>query len=316
MELTAFFLRPHCTFLDSASARPQFGAPSSRGNETPFTTLRPTARLGGLLAQAVLKPAIAETMSARPAASPSADARRIALAHAELLQQRKDVESQILDSLVLLSEFPLVRSPAHSAAAPAPSDAAGFKAHVRLFQPSDYDDLIEERNVNGLCGYVLCAHPRRHTGSGGEWKITSHGDIVKRKDLEMWCSELCARRALFVKVQLNETAAWERAGIPHIQIDLLGEDRAQETEADRAVRKLGDMQLEGKRHAARDAAALALDRGQRSAVTDDNVNITIKEKTTQTPPSLATSIPDVRHDSHLLIEGHKSELPLRPRRPD
>ncbi|KAM4058990.1 rtr1/RPAP2 family protein [Hirsutella rhossiliensis] len=255
-------------------------------------------------------------MSTNPGHTAAADARRVALQHAELLRQRKDVESQILDSLVLLSEYPIVRSPEHSASMPAPSDAAGFKAHVRLFQPSDYADLIEERNVNGLCGYVLCARPRRHTGAGGEWKITSHGDIVKRKDLEMWCSETCARRALFVKVQLNETAAWERAGIPEIQIDLLSEDKTRETEADRAARILGEMQLEGQRHAARDAAALALDRGQRSAVTDpDKVKVTIKEKTPQAPPSPA-SMPSIQQDGHLLVEGHKSQLPLRPRRPD
>ncbi|EQK99267.1 hypothetical protein G6O67_000117 [Ophiocordyceps sinensis] len=246
-------------------------------------------------------------------ASPSADAKRVALEHAKLLQQRKDLEAQILDSLVLLSEYPLVGSPAHS---PAPSDAAGFKAHVRLFQPSDYGDLIEERNVNGLCGYVLCPRPRRHTGSGGEWKITSRGDIVKRRDLEMWCSDLCARRALFVKVQLIETAAWERAGIPDIQIDLLDEGGADETDTNRVARKLGGVQLEDQRRAARDAAALALDRGQRSAVTDpDKVKVVIKDKATQAPPSPAAPTP-TQPDAHLLVEGHQSQLPLRPRRRD
>ncbi|KMQ81383.1 hypothetical protein RF55_26505, partial [Lasius niger] len=174
---------------------------------------------------------IISTMSPDWNQDASDDARRVALQHANLVQEKRCLESQILDCLILLSESPLVRSPQYSAAAPAPSDVSGFKAHVRLFQPSDYSDLIEERNVNGLCGYVLCPRPRRQTGPGGEWIITGSGDIVKRKDVEMWCSQRCAKRALFVQVQLNETAAWERAGIPDIQIDLLNENTSTETEA-------------------------------------------------------------------------------------
>lgn len=236
------------------------------------------------------------------------DATQVALARA---RQRKDLEGRILDSLVLLSEFPLVRSPAHSAASPAPSDIVAFKAHVRLLQPSDYADLLEERNVNGLCGYALCPQPRRHTGPGGEWKITASGDIVKRKHIEMWCSHSCARRALYVQIQLNETAVWERTGIPDIQIHLLGDDDVGRADA----RRRDDAQLEQQRHAARNAAALALDRGRRGAASNaDHVMVTIKEKATQTPPSPATSVP-ATEDAHLLVEGHKIQLPFRPRQP-
>ncbi|KJZ72991.1 hypothetical protein HIM_07563 [Hirsutella minnesotensis 3608] len=250
----------------------------------------------------------------KPSATSPADHQRVALEHARLLQQRKELESEILDSLILLSEYPLVRSPNYSASRPAPSDVSGFKTHVRLFQPSDYGDLIEERNVNGLCGYVLCARPRRQTGSSGEWKITSSGDIVKRKDIEMWCSAHCARRALFVKVQLNETAAWERAGIPDIQIDLL-EEKSHETEAERIARKLGESQLEDQLQAARDAATLALERGQRGTPRDPSkVKVTITEKDTDAPGPAESKV-TAQEESHLLVEGHKTQLPLRLRRP-
>lgn len=240
------------------------------------------------------------------------DAREIAMAHAKLLQHRKELEAEILDSLVLLSEYPLVRTPPHSASNPAPSDVSGFKTHVRLFQPSDYDDLIEERNVNELCGYTLCGKPRRKAGAGGEWKLTSSGGIVKRKDIEMWCSPACAKRALFVKVQLNETAAWERAGIPDIQIELLGEDKSAETEADKATRQLGELKIEEQRQAAKDAKALALERGDRSAgESADKVKVLLKEKETKAPEPEDTSTQ--AEDDHLRIEGHRFDLPTRPK---
>ncbi|POR34531.1 Uncharacterized protein TPAR_05311 [Tolypocladium paradoxum] len=247
------------------------------------------------------------------AASTTADAREVAIHHAKLLQHRKALESSILDSLILLSEYPLVRGPEYSAASPAPSDIASFKEHVRLFQPSDYSDLLEERHVNGLCGYTLCPKPHRDLGPGGEWKITATG-IFRRKDLEMWCSARCAKRALFVKVQLVETGAWERVGIPEIQIDLLDEDgKPAETEQDRTARKLGEMTLEDQRHAAHNAAALALERGEPSSASGrDKVEVTLKEKDTQAPsPEAATSN---AQDSHLLVEGHMSQLPFRPKR--
>ncbi|PHH73556.1 hypothetical protein CDD80_3737 [Ophiocordyceps camponoti-rufipedis] len=237
------------------------------------------------------------------------DARQVALQHARLLQQRKDLEAEILDSLLLLAEYPLVRSADRSAASPAPSDVSGFKTHVRLFQPSDYSDLVEERNVNGLCGYALCPRPRRQAGPGGEWKITAAGDIVRRKDLEMWCSDHCARRALYVQVQLNETAAWERAGIPDIQIDLY--DELDPTDSSKSAHA----RLEDQRHAARDAAALALERGDRTDAT--KVKVAVAEKDATAAPDLSNKANKARpSDHHLLVEGHKTQLPFRPRPPN
>lgn len=241
---------------------------------------------------------------------PKQGAREIAIHHATLLEQRKELEFQILDSVILLSEYPLVRDSPYNSSNPAPSDITDFKANVRLFQPSDYDDLIEERNVNELCGYTLCGKPRRQTGSGGEWKLTGSGEIVKRKELERWCSQQCARRALFVKVQLNETAAWERAGIPDIQIDLLDEDKSAETEADRTARKLGELQLEDQRQAARDSAALAIERGDKSLSSSmDKLKITLKEKDAKAPSEMAAPAGTDDSEDHLLVDGYKAKLP-------
>lgn len=243
------------------------------------------------------------------AAQRAADPREIAIQHAKVLQHRKDLEAEILDSLILLSEFPPTRGPQYSASRPAPADADGFKTHVRLFQPSDYDDLIEERNVNGLCGYTLCPRPHIRTGGGGEWKLTGAGEIVRRKDFEKWCAHACARRALYVKVQLNETAAWERAGILDIHIDLLDETKLA-TEMDKATRQLENMQIEQQERASRDAEALALERGDDPAsgvvAGKQRVKVTLKERETQMPDIKNLKIGEA--DDHLLVEGHKARL--------
>ncbi|KAG6040934.1 hypothetical protein E4U41_006586 [Claviceps citrina] len=258
--------------------------------------------------KSILKKSVVE-----PRARSETDAREIAIAHAKLLQHRKDLESEILDSLVLLSEYPLARGPISSASNPAPSDVSGFKTHVRLFQPSDYDDLIEERNVNELCGYALCPKPRRKVGGGGKWKLTASGDIVRREDIEQWCSAACAKRALFVKVQLIETAAWERAGIPDIQIDLLGEGRSVESEVDKTARELDGLKLEGQRQAAQDAEALALERGEHGVGRNaEKVKVVLKEKETKVPSP--QDISGRFDDDHLLIDGYKFDLPSRPKK--
>ena len=244
---------------------------------------------------------------------PAVDPKELAIQHARILQYQKDLEAEILDSLILLSEYPAVKIPPYDSANPAPSDVADFKKHIRLFQPGDYDDLIIERNVNGLCGYSLCPNPKKDMGPGGEWKITNSG-IVNRKELEKWCSQKCARRALYVKVQLSETAAWERAGIPEIEIDLFDEDKSAETEADKTARKLAELSLNDQRQAARDSDALALERGQRGA-SGDKVQFTLREKDVK-PPSAEAETPEKYDDAHLDIEGYKSKFKTESKNPD
>lgn len=240
-----------------------------------------------------------------PQKSAAAQAREVALRQAHLIQNQKDLQSEILDSIVLLSEFPTCRDSIYSAGNPAPSDIISFKTHVRLFQPSDYDDLIVERNVNGLCGYTLCPKAKKETGPGGIWKIANDGSIVKREEIEKWCSKLCAKRAMHVKVQLNETAAWERAGNSDIHIDLLEEEELQ-TEADIAARRLASLRLEDQQREARDAAALLEERGQPSlAALRRPLEIRLREKETV----LVTN--DVSTDSqgdHMMVEGYKPKL--------
>lgn len=242
---------------------------------------------------------ISEQISGRP----KKDAREVAIQHARVLEHRKQLEAQILESVITLSEYPLIRSPEHSAPNPAASDVADFKHHVRLFQPSDYDDLTIERNANGLCGYVLCPKPKKKSTPGGAWKLvrgsSKNFGIVNRKEHEAWCSEFCARHALYVKVQLNETAAWERVGAPDIDIEIL-DDNAK-------AGKKPDSRKQGQIKAAEDAAALALERGD--SKTEPLLTVTLRPKVATEPPAaIDPDAPEYQEDGHLKLEGYKPKM--------
>ncbi len=134
----------------------------------------------------------------------------IALRHANQIQYRKDIEARIFGNIETLLEFP-------SATPFSPSDAARFASLVRTFQPSDYDNLIEERRIDSKCGYCLCSNrPRSLTmGASAAWKLNAVG-------ASDYCSDRCARKALYVKTQLSEVPAWERAAgqNPRVELDV------------------------------------------------------------------------------------------------
>ncbi|KAJ5604753.1 hypothetical protein N7510_009907 [Penicillium lagena] len=148
----------------------------------------------------------------------------IALQHAHQIQAQKDTENLILDRILDLVTLPT--SPSADPATPSPEDARTFKAALIPFRPSDYDNLTLERNYDQLCGYGLC--PRRHRKEEGssaqqgsfkfKWGAKGSGpggrgrsmDIVPQEKLEKWCSDDCAERALFIRVQLAEEPVWER----------------------------------------------------------------------------------------------------------
>lgn len=155
--------------------------------------------------------------------------KQAALYHANVLQHQKDTEFQILDALETLLDLP--SSEQADPVQPSAEDVHTLKRALALFQTSDYDALIEERNINRLCGYALCPRPNKTLPTsatriiiqdkGQAWDPLK---VVDRKALEHWCSDNCAKRALYLKVQLNEEPAWERAGRTGSHILLLDEN--------------------------------------------------------------------------------------------
>ncbi|KAJ8121108.1 hypothetical protein ONZ43_g2358 [Nemania bipapillata] len=243
---------------------------------------------------------------------PPPNPREVAIKHARIIHSRREVEDEISDSIIELSKFPVTRNPPYDASNPAPVDAESFKNLVRLYQPSDYDDLIEERNANGLCGYTLCPNPRSRVSGGSTFKLVNYGrkdfNIVPSRELEKWCSQKCAKRAMYVKVQLNETAAWERAGIASIQIELFEENQTT-IPIDGAAQLTKDMEnikIEAQQKTAQNARDLALERGdsaEKGTRPQRSIKLTIREKPVKAPvaPSLG-----VNSQSHLVTEGYKT----------
>ncbi|KAI0478964.1 hypothetical protein GGR56DRAFT_690090 [Xylariaceae sp. FL0804] len=275
----------------------------------------------------------------RPGRGGASGARALAEQHARIIHSRREIEDQIADDVLELSHFPPstpmndedVDDDGDPAAHPAPADAAAFKRLVRLFQPSDYEDLVEERNANGRCGFALCPRPRARLGGGGgggpapAYKLVNWGradfGIVPRAELERWCSsssssssagkgkgggQRCARRAMYVKVQLSETAAWERAGIPSIHIELLEEPKEEEDAAGELARDVENMKIgEAQEKAAQVARDLALERGDTmGGRKKKSVPVTIREKSVKMAAEEPT-LDKANEAGHQLLEGHR-----------
>lgn len=143
------------------------------------------------------------------------EARAIALSHAHALQIRKALELSILMSLEELVDFP-TPVPAFSETSTTHHDTPALKLHLRYFQPSDYDSLIHERNILKLCGYPLCSEPKKSKATSNHVLIDkglSTMRFVPRAKLERFCSDLCARRGLWLRVQLNDEPSWLRGDV-------------------------------------------------------------------------------------------------------
>ena len=177
------------------------------------------------------------TTSSSPGRSRESRNKDTALYHAHILQQRKDVEALILTSTEALLELP--SSNDSDPAQPCSQDASLVKNSIQPFQPSDYDSLIEERNINKQCGYVFCPKPNRQENTKARYRIL-HGKgrasdnvkFVERRTLERWCSDECGKRALYIKVQLSEEPAWTRVGSSVRDILFLEDDHNHEKHAD------------------------------------------------------------------------------------
>jgi hypothetical protein len=243
--------------------------------------------------------------------------RELALYHANLIQARKEIELTILLNTETLIDYPLASKP-YDASNPSSADARSFKDLILSFQPSDYDALIVERNINEHCGYTLCQNNRVKDGAAGKYRLVGkYGKakdfkVVEKEELEKWCSEACAKRALYVRVQLSETPAWERESAYGTEIELLDEPKSEEAQITEGIEKMALAAPEepGKKQNATD---LALERGDKGfAAKQGLVDVAIKEKDVQTPaqaPSFETEDLSGRLDSlHLALEGHTTSF--------
>lgn len=136
--------------------------------------------------------------------------------------------------------------------------------------------------------------------------------ITKKEDAEKWCSDTCARKALYVRVQLSECPAWERSGgSSAMKIDLLDEYK---TEEDSVMDGIGNLDLnkQDTQDKERQSGNLALERGVTGQGSSKSVtNFSIVEKEVNQgdvkPPTFdSNDISDRMDTLHLDLEGHTS----------
>jgi hypothetical protein len=279
--------------------------------------------------KSILKTPTVSTSTPLTATPVSQRQRDVAIHHANIIEQQKSVEKDVLDAIIDLLDFPT--SPKADPTRPSPSDALRFEDAIMPFQPSDYDSLIEERNIAGKCGYALCPRPKRKARSTARKHFvdTAKGvEIVDKKALEVWCSDDCARRALYVKVQLNEDPAWIRQGGQGDKIELMVENKDEHYKAlplrlktpakSASPVKNEDEDDAAAMWAARDDALadLAIERGEKpgrlSKANKDLISEKIKERTVTTVPVPPTLPSQAAGATHMAIEGHIPGSASRP----
>ena len=237
--------------------------------------------------------------------------REIALQHAHLIQHRKDAEAQILNSIENLLDFP--QTPQSNPAHPSPDDATRVKQLLRPFRPSDYDSLVEERNIDGKCGYVLCPRPHKHENAKyrilrGRGRGEDAFRVVEKKTLETWCSEACGNRALYLRVQLSEVPSWERSLSTSGDL-VLYEERGNPSSESRTSGHLVEGTPDGA-SIVDGMEQLAIERGDqnRSGKAENLITSNIHEhqiqETSPTTGDTSTQAPD----HHLSIEGFTSRF--------
>jgi hypothetical protein len=230
--------------------------------------------------------------SAKASAEAAAQKKRhfdIAIKHALLIDHQRKTQDQVLNRIELLLDFP-------RASEPTTQDATQFLQLVSIFQPSNFGELVEERRIDGKCGYSLCANEPRglHLRDSEAWKLKKGGAD--------WCSNDCMRKGFYIKAQLGEVPAWERVPGQQAPIVLHEDDRhlapTQTAESDEA--KTRHVQ---KRVAER--SELALERGEQAASLRPDQVMTdfIVEKTPSTMPLQTAS--KVKFASATAIEGYE-----------
>ena len=224
--------------------------------------------------------------------------REIALQRATLIQEQKDIEAQIFESLLQLIDLP--SNADADPASPSATDVASLKSNLEFFQQSDFDELIEERRANGKCGCVLCPKPHRKEAATGKFRIIGE-QIVPRESLESWCSDACRKRAMYLKVQISDEPALFRTLSATPEITVPGVD-VPEVKTQTLNLPLRPKSKETPDRLEEGMAELMLERGDKETSSRHGTVLitTVSEKDSISRPQEPDS--DLQHD---LIEGYK-----------
>ena len=239
--------------------------------------------------------------------------RATAYRYAQSFEEKKALRNRVADLVVELFDIPA--DPGADPARPSLSDAYLFKQGLGLFQPSDFDDLVRERNIDDRCGYSLCPRPNVKV-QGGQTVWNGKGgknfSLVPKAELEKWCSKECGDRAMFVRAQLSKEPSWNRETSSNDNVRLLDEVQGAREKSNREAAEVngltGSLQgmvlEENGRSLTKDELAgrlqeLALERGE-LRVTETGDKVSLMEK-----PTTAVPKPPVLDEDEDMIEGHR-----------
>ena len=266
--------------------------------------------------QSILKPSFRKVASidnpTPPTLSKEERNRQLALHHAHLLQYRKDIEARNLTSTEKLLDLP--SSPCAVPSAPLDTDSKAVKDALKTFQPSDFDALVEERNIDNKCGYALCPRKNRRQTWCGNYRIVTGSrktdfNVVKASELERWCSDECGQMALNLRVQLSEEPAWTREWQAAEPLQLFNEDVAKKIrngdDISRGNGISGKTEVSSDKHDVVDRLRdLAIERGDKGNIDGLSAKVAINVKDNIFGEQMRPVPPFVEGSSGDCIEGY------------
>lgn len=274
----------------------------------------------GILKKTAAAPPSPSPSPPRSRSTPSQQQQQQQQQHLRLLQHLAKTQLKPpvpIETFERLCELP--SDPSRPASSPSAADAHTFLSAARQFQPGEYLDLIEERTILGRCGYALCGRPRRTLR--GTFKLSARlagGGIARTEELNKWCSDECARRALYIKVQLdNPSHVRGEDGRFEVVLELLGgadeaegegSDKGPATRVDAEDQRqlalaMAQLEIDKSKRQKQAAAALAAERGEEGFLGQQGrVEVTIREKATTDEPAIPPSLNDCAHET---VEGYR-----------
>jgi len=218
--------------------------------------------------------------------------RAVAVQHALSIQEKKKLQSKVLDMILTAYDLPspATTDPAH----PDSTDATTFRECLRIWRPSDLDELIQERNLDDRCGYALCRRANLKQNPAKVWD-KKEGTFVNRRSDERWCSNACKERNDFVRRQLTNEPAWLRDA--QSQAIALLTDTQPDSTSDSALL------IREQKRKADNQDALVVERGKVPATQLEDISI--REKETTAKPKPPTFIPQITVSD--VLEG----MPMR-----
>lgn len=199
--------------------------------------------------------------------------RETAVRQARILEDQKRIRDQVTDLIIECYDLP--SQPNASPSDPVPADVKIFGTALSLFQPSDFDELVSERNIDDRCGYALCPNPKQKAPGGGNkvWNRKGGKDfkLVDKAEFERWCSRACGNRGEFVKGQLSSEPAWVR-DVTETRVRLL-DDLQHENILAAALRELS-VEESAKDEIVAGLKGLSLERGDAGKASRSSLDIT------------------------------------------